>query len=217
MSTDLTQSKRRTKIGTYILWVGVVVLVIAMFLGTKVVSAGDTTADSGKFDAATFAEEKWSSEVLPAILDKATDLVTVADAIAEDPAVAATEYGVVEGSSAPVFSVSFTGVAGVLESGALPVTVKGLPKDVTVRVQMGPAINGTAVRDASGTISFPQFTNQIDYQDAATALNEKVKTEVLTGIDPATLDGKTVTMTGVFQLINPASYLITPVAIEVES
>lgn len=197
--------------------VGVVVVVlIAMFFGTKIVTGDDAAADSGKFSAAEYAKAKWDSEILPAILDNKHDLVDVATAIAADPAAAASDFGVVEGTSAPVYTVTFTGVAGLVEGGLMPVTVEGLPAGVTIRVQMGPAINGTAIRDASGTVHFPQFTNQIEYQDVGSELNNIVKTTVLDGVDPVSLNGKTVTMTGSFQLINPASYLITPVKIESE-
>lgn len=211
-STAASTAKRKR-----LITVGVVVAVlIAMFFGTKIVTGEGAAADAGKFSAAEYASEKWESEVLPGILDNEHDLVEVATAIAADPAAASDEFGVVEGTSAPVYTVSFTGVAGLYEGGIMPVTVEGLPAGVTVRVQMGPAINGTAIRDASGTVHFPQFTNQIEYQDVGSEFNNLVKTTVLDGIDPVSLNGTTVTMTGSFQLINPTSYLVTPVEIESE-
>ena len=211
-STSARTSKRNRLIAVGI----VVVVLVAMFFGTKIVTGDGAAADSGKFNAAEYAAEKWDSEILPAILDNENDLVEVATAIAADPAEASSEFGVVEGTSAPVYTVSFTGVAGLYEAGVMPVTVDGLPAGVTIRVQMGPAINGTAIRDASGTVHFPQFTNQIEYQDVGSELNNLVKTTVLDGFDPVALNGTTVTMTGSFQLINPTSYLITPVEIESE-
>ena len=58
--------------------------------------------------------------------------------------------------------------------------VEGLD-GIRVRVQTGPAINGTDVRDATGTVEFGQFKNQIEYQDAGSALNDQVKAQVLAG------------------------------------
>jgi ABC-type branched-subunit amino acid transport system ATPase component len=58
-------------------------------------------------------------------------------------------------------------------------------------VQTGPAINGTDLRDATGTIEFGQFTNQIEYQDAGSAINNEMKKAVLAGLDPSALTGKT--------------------------
>ena len=85
-----------------------------------------------------------------------------------------------------------------------------------MRVQTGPALNGTDVRDATGTIAFGQFTNQIDYQNAGAALNDEVKKQVLAKIDTAHLTGKTISVIGVFQLVVPNSWLITPVRLDVK-
>jgi predicted lipoprotein len=210
-----TESERKVRRKRVISAAAILALLVAMFLGTKVVTGDDALAAKG-FNAETWAEEKYSSEILPAILERSEDLVEVSEAIATDPAAAASEYGVVSGTSAPVYTVTFTGVAGELEGGIMTVAVDGLADDVLVRVQMGPAIDGTALRDASGLVHFPQFVNQIDYQDAGSALNNIVKETVLAGVDAASLSGKTVTITGPFQLINPQAYLITPVKIDVE-
>ena len=84
-----------------------------------------------------------------------------------------------------------------------------------MRVQTGPAINGTDLRDATGTIEFGQFTNQIEYQNAGAALNDAMKEQVLADVETAELTGRTISVTGVFKLINPKSWLVTPVALEV--
>jgi predicted lipoprotein len=86
---------------------------------------------------------------------------------------------------------------------------------VGVRVQTGPAINGTEVRDATGAVEFGQFTNQIEFQDAGSALNNEIKKAVLANLDRDKLSGKKVDVIGVFQLINPANWLVTPVQFKV--
>lgn len=203
---------RRTAVTTG----AIAVLLVAMVFGTKIMTGdGTTSADRGTFSAVKFAKDKYASAILPAIEKRATDVVTVSTAIAADSAAASTKYGVVEGSSPPVYSVTMTGVAGAVEDGIMPVVVAGMPAGTGIRVQMGPAINGTALRDASGTVHFPQFTNQIEYQNAGSELNNIIKKTVLSGVDVAGLVGKTVTMTGVFQLINPQSFLVTPVKFRV--
>ncbi|MHA6670183.1 DUF2291 domain-containing protein [Homoserinimonas sp. A447] len=214
MSTQ-TESARKVRRNRIIGAAAIVVLLVAMFFGTKIVTGDEALAAKG-FDAETWAEDKYTSELLPAILDRSEDIVDVSEAIAADPAAAADDYGVVSGTSAPVYTVTFTGVAGAVEGGIMPVAVEGLPSDLLVRVQMGPAIDGTALRDASGLVHFPEFVNQIDYQDAGSALNNIIKDTVLADLDAASLTGKTVTITGPFQLINPQAYLITPVKIDVE-
>ena len=91
-----------------------------------------------------------------------------------------------------------------------------MPSTLVVRVQTGPAINGTDLRDATGTIAFGQFVNQIDYQNAGSALNKEMKKQVLSKIDTATLTGKTISVVGAFKLINPNNWLVTPVKLDVQ-
>ena len=61
--------------------------------------------------------------------------------------------------------------------------VEGMPPEIKVRVQTGPAINGTDLRDAPGDIDFGAFKNQIEYQDAGSGINRAMKKAVLDGID----------------------------------
>ena len=112
--------------------------------------------------------------------------------------------------------VKLTGVAGEARSGVYDLAVDGLPADIKVRVQTGPAINGTDLRDAPGDIEFGKFKNQIEYQDAGAAINRAMKKAVLDGIDTANLTGKTLDITGAFRLINPKNWVITPVGVSVK-
>lgn len=198
------------------IWAGVIVLVIlGMILGTKVVSADDPLAQGAqKFDPATYGAENFPI-VQSGISDQAVDASTLASAIAEDPATAADKYAV-QSSGGPVYSTKLTGVVGDGQSGIYEVKVDGLPDELLIRVQTGPAINGTELRDATGKIQFGQFTNQIEYQNAASALNDELKKQVLTDIDTSSLTGKTIEVTGAFTLINPSSWLITPVKLSVK-
>ena len=137
-------------------------------------------------------------------------------AVLADKTAAAKKYGVDAGIASAVVSVKFTGVAGDAKSGIYPVKVEGVPDTINIRVQTGPAINGTDLRDAPGNISFGQFTNQIEYQNAGAALNGEMKKEVLGPVDTANLSGKTITVTGAFKLINPKNWLVTPVRLSVQ-
>lgn len=196
---------------------GVLLVVVAMAMSTKIVDQNQAKAAlrSG-LDPAAFAVEKYESAIAPAIVRQAVDIVTVAQAIEADRAAAATKYAKAEGSSAPVYSVTAVGTAGeATAAGIMPLAVKGMPDGVRVYVQMGPALNGTAVRDATGTVHFQQFVNQMDYQAASDQLNNQVKEKVLKAVQAASLNAKTVRVTGVFQLVNPAAFMIIPVKIEV--
>lgn len=194
----------------------IVLLLIMMGMSTTVLTAEQSAAVAAEeFSPKTYAEAKFESIIMPAIIDRATDLVPMSKAISKDKAAAATEFGMVSGSSAPVYSAVFTGVAGeVSADGLLPVAVPGVPSDIKVLVQMGPAINGTAIRDATGLVNFPEFTNQIDFQNVGAELNSQVKEKVLDGLTASDMNSKTVTVTGSFQPINPKAFIVTPVVFE---
>jgi predicted lipoprotein len=216
-STAANATTRRTK-PSLKLSVGVVcviLLLVAMALNTKVVNINSqVAAQPGAFDPAAYGAAQFP-KIQSEIESRAVDAATLAAAIAKDPTAAGTKYGV-QGEIGPEFSVKFTGLAGKPMFGVYTINVPGVSNSVTVRVQTGPAINGTDVRDATGSITFGQFTNQIDYQNAGSALNNEVKKQVLAKVDVAKLSGKTVSIVGVFQLVVPNSWLITPVKLDVQ-
>jgi predicted lipoprotein len=194
--------------------VAVVVLLVAMALNIKVVSDSSALAKGPQ----AFAPAKWGAENFPKVQatlqKKAVPAATLATALKKNQQAATKKYGVQAGTG-PEFAVSFTGTAGKAQSGIYPVTVPGVPKGLLIRVQTGPAINGTDLRDAPGDITFGQFTNQIDYQNAAAALNNELKKRVLGQVDAAHLQGKKVSVVGAFQLINPDAWLVTPATLKV--
>jgi predicted lipoprotein len=194
----------------------VLILIAAMALSTKAVkigSAADTQVKS--FDPDVYGAGQFP-KTQAAIVSRAVSADSLAAAIAKDQDAAGKQYGVAGGGVGPEISVKFEGVAGSEDSGIYTVKVPNVPDAVIVRVQTGPAINGTDLRDATGTISFEQFTNQIDYQNAGYAINAEMKKEVLSKIDTSKLTGKTISVVGVFQLINPNGWLVTPVKLDVK-
>ncbi len=192
----------------------VLLLVAAMAVDTRVVRIGSpTAAQPGVFSAASFGISEFP-KVQAAIEGRAVDAATLAAAIAQDPAAAASRYGVTA-SGGPELAVRFTGIAGKEDAGVYDVAVAGVPDVLLIRVQTGPAINGTDLRDATGTISFGQFTNQIAYQNAGSALNKEMKRQVLSKVDTGSLAGKTISVIGAFQLVAPESWLVTPVSLGV--
>ncbi len=199
-----------------VLSVGAAIIVLAaMALDTTVVKIGSEN-DTRQ---AAFSKENYGAEQFPKIqadiLKRAVPAAELAAAIAADKAAAAKKYGVAT-SIGPVMPVTIRGVVGERKGNMHVIQVEGLPADVVVRVQTGPAINGTDLRDATGTIAFGQFKNQIEYQDAGSAINNEMKKQELSGFDPAALTGKTVEITGVFKLINPKGWMITPAEVKVQ-
>ncbi len=204
----------KPKRGLLLTAVAALLLVGAIALDTKFVTIGS----EHDVRAEVFSPETFGASEFPktqaSIEERAVDAKTLAEAILANKADAGKKYGV--GAVGPVIPITFTGVAGEAKSGIYTVAADGLPEGITIRVQTGPAINGTELRDATGTIVFGQFTNQIEYQDAGSALNNEMKRQVLAGIDTKTLTGKTITVTGVFKLVNPKNWLVTPVRIKVQ-
>ncbi|RKR03267.1 putative lipoprotein [Kushneria sinocarnis] len=194
---------------------GVAILVmVVMALDTTVVPIGSESSQSDKF-----SPEQYGAEQFPRIRDsveqRAVPAETLAEALAEDRSAAGEQYGVPAGIG-PILPVRFTGVVGEGKSGIYTVDVEGVADELTIRVQTGPAINGTALRDATGDIDFGQFTNQIEYQNAGAAINDAMKAQVLADVETGSLNGKTISVVGVFQLINPKNWLVTPVRLEVQ-
>lgn len=191
------------------------VLLITMAIDTKVVRIGSgADVKPGAFSPAEFGRTEFP-KVQSAIESRAVDAPTLAAALAKDQAAAVKQYGVDAGAG-PEIPVTFTGTAGKEDSGNYEVGVEGIPSTLLIRVQTGPAIMGTDLRDATGNIKFGQFTNQIEYQNAGSALNKEMKKEVLSKVEVGNLTGKKISVVGVFQLTDPNNWLVTPVKLGVQ-
>lgn len=197
----------------------VALLLVAIASTTKVVDAKDAGAAGGtqRFDAKRYATEKYDTDVVPTIEKNAVDIGELLAAIAADPQAAGEKYGHRDGPNAKyAYAASGSGVAGTVSGTLLPVQVAGLPDGVAVMLQIGPAINGTALRDATGLITFDQFLNQLEYADASTELNNQVKAKVLANVDAAALAGRRISFVGAFTYgSNPKLIQVTPVKLEV--
>ncbi len=193
----------------------VAILVVAMALDTRVVRIGSAAdVQDDVFSPASYGKKEFP-KVQAAVEGRAVDAATLAAALAKDPAAATKQYAVTS-LSGPEFSVKFTGKASQDDSGDTVVAVPGVPSSIQITLQLGPAIIGTDLRDATGTISFGQFHNQIEYQNAGAALNNQMKKDVLSKVDVAKLPGKTVSVVGVFQLSDPNAWQVTPIKLDVQ-
>lgn len=211
-------STRRSVIRPWMIWVLIAIaVVIGAALTTKFVSLEDAEAAASgtRFDPAAYADERFDSEIVPQIEDEAVDLATLLTDL--EGGADEADFGHAPGAgSSYSFPVEFTGVAGAPNGAILPVTVEGVPAGVTVQVQIGPAINGTSLRDVTGTVSFNEFTNQLEFQEVATEFNTRVRDGVLAEVDPAAIEGKTVHVVGAYTRVNPALVSVVPVVFEVE-
>lgn len=197
-------------------------LVIASVVGLAVLGAIalDTTVvrigAENDLRQQAFAPDAFGDAEFPRIQtvveERAVDGVTIAPEVLADKAAAGAKYGT-PSSTGAIILVRLTGVVGEGKSGVYTLAVDGMPAEIRVRVQTGPAINGTDLRDAPGDIEFGAFKNQIEYQDVGSGINRAMKKAVLDSIDTAALPGKTIEVTGAFRLVNPKNWMITPVRI----
>ncbi|MGN8160054.1 DUF2291 family protein [Salinisphaera sp. RV14] len=190
-------------------------VLIAMGLDTKVVRQGEGPAGPKQFSQAAYGKKEFP-KVRTRISERAAPATQLAAALAKDKSAAVKKYGV-PNDIGPIMSVKFSGVVGKGDEGVFNIKVPGLPQDLTIRLQTGPAIIGTTLRDGAGGIRFGDFENQIQYQNAAAGINNAMKKQVLSGLDRDHLTGKTVHVVGAFQLINPHNWLVTPVELKVGS
>lgn len=211
VSASTTKATRRKAIAAVI---GVAIVGL-MALDTKVVDIGGAEdIRQQAFNPDNFGQSEFP-RIRDYVLEKAPDAVQLAGELATDKNAAVGEYGTMAGAF-PVLPVTFSGVIGEGRSGIFDVEVDGLPEGVKVRVQTGPAINGTELRDIPGDIDFGAFKNQIEFQDAGAGLNRAMAAEVLADLDRENLTGKSVSVAGVFTMINPKNWLVTPVTFEVQ-
>ncbi len=216
MSTLAPAAPRRNKaqLRAAVATAAAVALVAAMALDTTWVRSGGAADEPpGTFSPLAYGQKTFPA-VQKAIQGRAVPAPVLAAAIAKDPAAAAQRYGVASGVGVE-YPVSFTGTLGDGDFGNYDVVVDGMAAPPSVALQTGPAIMGTDLRDSTGTIQFGQFTNQIDYQNAGSALNKEMKKQVLSKLDITALKGRVVSVVGVFQLGDPAKWLVTPVSLEV--
>ncbi len=180
---------------------------------------GSSFRTSKGFDPVTYVNGLWDSKILPRALNESVDLPTLLAEIAKDKDAASQKYGRKESgpynfavkTEAVVDSVDTTSRAGT----ALLKPI-GYSGPAEVRMQVGPVLLGTSIRDGSGYIPFNQFVNQIEYADVSEELNNRVLSTVLKNLDVNSLKGKTATVYGYFTLDDPTKILITPVKIDIK-
>jgi predicted lipoprotein len=169
-----------------------------------------------QFDPATYANSIWTSKVVPTVLHKAVDIRTVLTALGKNSDAAQKQYATQ--SSDGLYNFMVKGQGKVLavntssRNGTLQVQLPAYNGSSTILLQIGPVMLGTALRDSVGFINFNQFTNQVQYEQVADALNAHAA-QNLHGIDFAGLQGKTITFYGAFTFTTLQQIMITPVKI----
>ena len=195
-----------------------ILLVIKPPFVIKPLARPGSGSQAAQSKGAQFADGVWDSKVLPAIQEKAQDIAKILPEIRADPEAAGQKYGRREATNPYNYMVKGTGkvleVNTKSQAGTVILEIPGLSEKVTL--QIGPVVRGTALRDATGHVSFNQFTNQLEYADVSKEMNSRAIKTAVGGIDPAfSCAGKTITFFGAFTF-DPRSkgpVLITPTKI----
>jgi predicted lipoprotein len=173
-------------------------------------------AKSKEFNAATFVDSVWESQVIPAIVEKAVDFPTLVSALKADQQAAIVKYG---HSETGAYNFVAKGQGKVIafdassSSRTLDVDVEPYDGQKDLSIQIGPIINGFSLRDGPGVITFNSVGNQIEYGKVNRELNTRAAA-LFKDLDPATLQDKVISFYGTFTLNDVDHILLTPVRLK---
>jgi predicted lipoprotein len=195
----------------------VLVFVLAGRYGFTVVSIAEaeSTVQSETFDPVVYVDGIWESSLLPTFDEKAVELSTILSemepdaggtASKDDLTAIAAHHGLITVGEAHVYMVKGSGTIVNVNTetslGTAEVALDGYDGPMKVLLYIGARIpsDDTSVRDAVGFITFGDFREQTEYGKAASEINKRVLSTVLSGIDRDSLVGKTIAFKGAFTI-----------------
>ena len=163
-------------------------------------------------------EETFETQLLPLIREKALPVAELQSLITADLEAAGNSIAN-RGSghnAAWNFPVSGEGlvVAAKLDTGARTVSVDtDGDGNADAKLQLGPVIRGTALRDASPFYNFDDFRDQIEFAKLSRALNDQLKEMI--EVPEGALIGRQVTFVGVTPLkSHQDAIVVTPIELQ---
>ncbi|MDR3515944.1 MAG: DUF2291 domain-containing protein [Azospirillaceae bacterium] len=173
------------------------------------------------FNAAGYVAGIWDQQLLPYVAAQAVPATTVLAALRDNADAAGKAYGHRANDSTPWnFVVRGDGVitAANTASRAATIDVALLPSTsppaalpaADLRIQIGPVIAGTAVRDAADFIKFGSVTNQLEFAQVSRAINDRIRDQTLKDFPRDNLVGRKVSFRGMFTA--PASGTLPVIA-----
>jgi predicted lipoprotein len=175
--------------------------------GCKFVKTADEQkeAAAAAFDPDKRVADIWDSKVIPYLTEKAGNFPDVMADIAKDPNAAGAKFGhrEKEGNAPWAFIAKVDGavVAAETKSRAAYVDVDvNADSKPDVRIFIGPAIRGTALRDTLDFVDFNEFKNQIEWAQFGKSFNIHANKTVLEKLPRDNLVGKKVSALGAFPL-----------------
>ena len=182
---------------------------------------GGDGANNSAFNPDKMVENIWAPKVIPYLRQKAGPFAEVRALAKTDPAAAGAKYGnpKKQANSPWTFAVRVEGkiIAANTQSRAatIDVDVDGDGK-ADARVQIGPAMRGTAIRDSLDFVQFNDFTNQIDFAQFGKAFNAYADKTVLSKLPRDGLEGHTAKVLGAYTIEGGQDLpLVTPAEAEI--
>lgn len=175
--------------------------------GCKFVKTEDEQkqAAAGAFNPDKLVADIWDAKVVPYLEGRAGAFQEVSALAASDLNAAAGKYGHKEkqGNAPWTFAAKVDGVIVAEETKSraayVDVDVDG-DKKADVRVSIGPAIRGTAIRDSLDFVNFNAFKNQIEWAQYGKSFNTHVNALLLEKLPREGLTGKTIKAIGAYPL-----------------
>jgi predicted lipoprotein len=212
-------------------WVGCLAAVVAgvllascRFIPTADVPAlasGSAAHGAGSFDPEKMVASVWGPKVVPYLEKKAGPFLQVRELAAKSPDEAGAKFGYrAKSENTPwTLMVKIDGVIVGADTDSRAATISvdasGQGKTDAV-VQIGPAMRGTAIRDALDFVSFNDFTNQIDFAQFGKAFNTYVNRATLERLPRDSLVGRKVSVLGAYPFVSATDTpFVTPVEITI--
>lgn len=182
-------------------------LCLAAVTGCKLVKTADEEkiAEASAFNPDRMVEDIWSEKVVPFYETRSGNFPDVMALVSTNPDQAGKKFGHKEkqGTAPWTYAAHVSGkiVGEEMKSRAAYVEVdvdndgKG-----DVRVAWGPAVRGTALRDALSFIDFNSFKNQIEWAQFGKSFNTYMNETALSKLPRQGLTGKTLDAYGAFPL-----------------
>jgi len=206
------------------------ILVLPFFLSCTVVKHGEDKGNEGEgvtfyfesedFDAASYVKEAWDSRIIPEIKEKAQPLAELLMKLEADGEGTSAEYGIRKEDSSP-YNFIVKGQYPVKEldrSSAAGLLVLNLPDargEGFCKIQIGPVIKKSAVRDVLSFINFGDFSNQIEYANISREINFYIRDHVVDAVGETLPAESEVSFHGAFTQNDSGEIVITPVLFEI--
>jgi len=190
------------------------------FVPTASKNGGANEAGAATFDADKIVAQIWEPKVIPYLTAKAGNFSDVRALAKTSAEAAGQKYGYKEkqGTTPWTVVVRIEGkiIAANTESRAGTIDVDAdADGTADARIQIGPVMRGTALRDALDFVSFNDFTNQIDFAQFGKAFNVHVDKTLTSKLPRDRLIGRSVKVMGAYPLGAPNELpLVTPATLE---